>query len=360
MSIDAAMTTTAHWEVADSRAATPRPREAEAHRPAFLADIERAKGLAIILVVIGHIVAREPPKDNEWYVALKSAIYLFHMPFFMYLGGLVFFHIGDALHPRPSYWTYLIRRAERLLVPFFSLGLLILLGKLVAERFLHVDNAPGGLWDGLRSLFWTTGQSPATSVWYILVIFVYCAVTPLLVKLSQRRLWPALLLAAVLHFLTVPEIAYLDRLAYFFIYFMIGCATGKYRTQVMQFIDTTLPVSGLVFSVSLVLATMQVEPVLLGAICALSSLAFIHGLMRTTWLDHSDALIWFGKYSFAIYLFNTLTIGLAKGVLLKIAPWDGSNFLWFFPILLLSGLIGPVLFKKALLDRFAVLGRLTR
>jgi hypothetical protein len=212
----------------------------------------------------------------------------------------------------------------------------------------------------LRSLFWTTGQSPATSVWYIFVVFIYCSVTPLLVRLSQGRLWPALLLAAVMHCLTVPEIAYLDRVANFFVYFMIGCVAGKYRAQAMRFIDTTLPVSGVIFSVSLVLATMQVEPVLTGTICALSSLAFIHGLTRTTWLDRTDALLWFGKYSFVIYLFNTLTIGLTKGVLLKVAPWDGVNFLAFFPILLISGLVGPVLLKKVLLDRFPVLSRLSR
>jgi fucose 4-O-acetylase-like acetyltransferase len=354
------MTSTADWGVANGATTAPQSREAAARRPDFLADIERAKGLAIILVVIGHIVAREPPKDNEWYVVLKSAIYAFHMPFFMYLGGLVFFHIGDAVQPRPNYGTYLIRRAERLLIPFLSLGLLILLGKLVAERFVHVDNTPTGFWEGMKSLFWTTGQSPATSVWYIFVLFVYCGVTPILVRLSHGRLWPALLLAAALHCLTFPEIAYLDRVTYFFVYFVIGCVAGKYRTQTMQLIDTTLPISGVVFSVSLVLATMQVEPMLTGTICALSSMAFIHGLMRTNWLDGSDALLWFGKYSFVIYLFNTLTIGLTKGVLLKAAPWDGTNFLGFFPILLMSGLIGPVLLKRFLLDRFAVLGRLTR
>jgi fucose 4-O-acetylase-like acetyltransferase len=360
LAIEARMTSTADWGTADSATTAPRSLETTAHRPAFLADIERAKGLAIILVVIGHIVAREPPANNEWYVVLKTAIYAFHMPFFMYLGGLVFFHVGDAVNPRPSYGAYLIRRAERLLVPFLSLGLLILLGKFAAEQFLYVDNKPASLSDGLRSLFWTTGQSPATSVWYIFVVFVYCGVTPLLVRLSQGRLWPTLLLAVVLHCLTVPEIAYLDRVANFFVYFTIGCVAGKYRTQAMQFIDTTLPVSGVVFSVSLVLATMQVEPTVTGTICALSSLAFIHGLTRTTWLDRADALVWFGKYSFVIYLFNTLTIGLTKGVLLKVAPWDGVNFLGFFPILLMSGLIGPVLLKKVLLDRFPVLARLTR
>lgn len=351
---------TADWEAANSATAASQSREAVARRPDFLADIERAKGLAIILVVIGHIVAREPPAHNEWYVTLKEAIYAFHMPFFMYLGGLVFFHVGDAVNPRPSYAAYLIRRAERLLVPFLSLGLLILFAKLIAEHFVHVDNAPTSVWDGLLSLIWHTEQSPATSVWYIFVLFVYCGVTPMLVKLSGGRLWPALLIAVALHCLTVPQVAYLNRVAYFFVYFLIGCVVGKYRGQAMQLIDKALPLSGVTFAVSLVLATMQVEPELTGEICALSSLAFIHGLTRTHWLARSDALMWFGKFSFTIYLFNTLTIGLAKGVLLKVAPWDGVNFLGFFPILLLSGLLGPVLLKTILLDRIPLLARLTR
>jgi fucose 4-O-acetylase-like acetyltransferase len=354
------MTSTADWGTADGATVAPRSLETTASRPAFLPDIERAKGFAIILVVIGHVVAREPPANNEWYVVLKSAIYAFHMPFFMYLGGLVFFHVGDAVNPRPGYGAYLIRRAERLLVPFLALGLIILLGKFVAERFLHVDNTPASFWTGLQSLFWHTEQSPATSVWYIFVLFVYCGVTPILVRLSHGRLWPALLIAVALHVLIVPQIAYLNRVAFFFVYFMIGCMAGKYRAQAMEFIDKALPISGVVFVISLMLTTAQIEPHVTEEICALSSLAFIHGLMRTTWLDRSDALLWFGKFSFVIYLFNTLTIGLAKGVLLKIAPWDGVNFLGFFPILLMSGLIGPVLLKKILLDRFPVLGRLTR
>jgi fucose 4-O-acetylase-like acetyltransferase len=354
------MTSTADWGAASSATSAPQSLEAAARRPEFLADIERAKGLAILLVVIGHIVARQPPAYNEWYVALKEAIYTFHMPFFMYLGGLVFFYIGDAVHPRPSYGAYLIRRAERLLLPFLSLGMLILFAKLIAEHFVHVDNTPTSLADGLRSLTWRSEQSPATSVWYIAVLFVYCGITPVLLKLSRGRLWPALLIAVVLHCLTVPQIAYMNRIAYFFVYFLIGCTAGKYRAQAMDWIDRTLPLSGAVFSISLVLATMQVEPDLTGEVCALSSLAFIHGLTRTNWFDRSDALMWLGKFSFVIYLLNTLTIGLTKGVLLKVAPWDGINFLAFFPILLLSGLIAPVLLKKILLDHVGLLSRLTR
>ena len=68
----------------------------------------------------------------------------------------------------------------------------------------------------------------------------------------------------------------------------------------------------------------------------------------------------FGKYSFAIYLSNTLAIGLTEGLMLKIAPWDGANFLVFLPALLASGLIGPVLVKTMILDRFPIMSRLSR
>ena len=55
-----------------------------------VSELDRAKGLAIVLVVIGHVVAGDPPAGNAWYVTLKTLIYKFHMPFFMFLSGAVF------------------------------------------------------------------------------------------------------------------------------------------------------------------------------------------------------------------------------------------------------------------------------
>ena len=45
-------------------------------------DIDRAKGLAILLVVFGHLVARADPADVAWYEPLRRAVYAIHMPFF--------------------------------------------------------------------------------------------------------------------------------------------------------------------------------------------------------------------------------------------------------------------------------------
>lgn len=46
--------------------------------------IDRLKGLAIILVVMGHIFGFSQPEDG-----INTFIYTFHMPLFMFLSGLV-------------------------------------------------------------------------------------------------------------------------------------------------------------------------------------------------------------------------------------------------------------------------------
>jgi fucose 4-O-acetylase-like acetyltransferase len=54
--------------------------------------IDRLKGLAIILVVMGHIIGFSQPEDG-----INTFIYTFHMPLFMFLSGLVI-----SAPPRPS------------------------------------------------------------------------------------------------------------------------------------------------------------------------------------------------------------------------------------------------------------------
>src|SRR3954470_19981124 len=89
-------------------------------------DLDRAKGYAILLVVAGHLVANTPPEGSGWYEPLRYALYRFHMPFFLYLRGAVAF-LSGVLAPPPATWPHqMLRRSERLLLPFFGIGLLIL------------------------------------------------------------------------------------------------------------------------------------------------------------------------------------------------------------------------------------------
>ena len=65
-----------------------------------------------------------------------------------------------------------------------------------------------------------------------------------------------------------------------------------------------------------------------------------------------------GAYTFPIYLMNTVFIGVTKGLMLKLSSWDGTNFLWFAPLLLAAGIIGPILTKELLFRRISTLDRM--
>jgi len=72
---------------------TPRGYLKNMNRKPRLDDVDSAKGLAIFLVVLGHISGGVSfPPNSDWYILLNRAIYQFHMSFFMFLSGLVFFY----------------------------------------------------------------------------------------------------------------------------------------------------------------------------------------------------------------------------------------------------------------------------
>jgi fucose 4-O-acetylase-like acetyltransferase len=137
----------------------PKPSSAQMTMPrdgavggSRLLDLDCGRGLAIVLVVLGHIAARDRPTGNDWYGLLQFLINSFNMAFFMYLAGYAFFYSGNAASPRPTYPGYAWRRAERLLVPFFAIGALVIWGKLALQTVLHVDNAVSDAASGFRSL----------------------------------------------------------------------------------------------------------------------------------------------------------------------------------------------------------------
>jgi fucose 4-O-acetylase-like acetyltransferase len=336
-----------HSEVERPRATTVR-----------LEDIDCGKGFAIILVVFGHLVAREHPAGNAWYSAAQFLIYSFHMPFFVYLAGMVFFYSGAAANPRPNYWRYVRRRAVRLLVPFTVFGLAIVLGKSLAQRFLYVDNSVDDLLASLTALFWDTSRSPAESVWFVFVLFVYCAITPVLLRLTGGRAWPLLALAFAAYWTSPPSWFYLDRTAHYYIFFLIG-SVGLRMPQAMRHIDRWFGLYGAAFLAALALLAFGIFDPVTFALSNVLSIPALHGLMRRDAFARWEVLLTLGRYSFVIYLLNTIFIGLTKGALLKVMPWDGRYFLIFVPMLLAAGLIGPILLKELALRRVPLLDRMT-
>lgn len=80
--------------------------------------IDRMKGLAIFLVVLGHVYYYAFERSNS---ILSAFVGSFHMPLFMFLSGLV-----ACSGVIPPYWSLskIIRKTRALLLPMLVFGLL--------------------------------------------------------------------------------------------------------------------------------------------------------------------------------------------------------------------------------------------
>jgi fucose 4-O-acetylase-like acetyltransferase len=326
-------------------------------------DIDRAKGLAILFVVFGHIVARSDPLHVNWYEPMRRAVYAFHMPFFLYLSGIVAVFSG-ALFAPPEHWPALLAaRARRLLIPFFALGLLIVCGKQVAQHLMFVDNQPSNLWAGMANLLWHTKGSPALSVWYLFVLFTLSIVSPIFVWADHGRLYYLLIAGLLIYCVPLPAYLYLDHIGKYTIFFALGAWAASQDERWINFVDRYWRILLLLLLFTLLLIAgfgkywpVKSELMPVGAL----SMPALHGLVRHLPVSFASVFFWLGQNSFMIYLFNTIFIGLSKGLLLRITDWNGSHFLFFAILLMISGIFGPIFLGNALSRHVGILQRHTK
>jgi fucose 4-O-acetylase-like acetyltransferase len=80
--------------------------------------IDVARGILIILVIIGHAIAETSYKTTFYrgYVLLFRCITIFHMPAFYIISGMLF---NSEKWRNRSFGAYLKRKTVSLLVPYF-------------------------------------------------------------------------------------------------------------------------------------------------------------------------------------------------------------------------------------------------
>lgn len=329
-------------------------------------DIDRTRGLAILLVVFGHLMGRGRPADMDWYAAAFVGIYTFHMPLFMYLSGLTAQLSGQALAPPAAWPGQIARRARRLLVPFVLMGVVIVAGKYFAAKLMHVDGVPQGLPDGLFDAFWNTDESPVIMIWYLWVLFFVSLAVPPLLRLpglaGAARYAPAIVVGLVLFAATLPPVMYLNKLADHAVFFPVGLLVAFAGARAMAAFDRLWPVAMLALA-GLVGATILglLDRRLALLPCGLAAIPAVHGMVRALGEGAlARACGFFGRYSMVIYLFNTIAIGLTKAVLIKLGwQWTATGASLAVPVLMLAGVAAPILGKVLVLRHIPPLDRMT-
>jgi fucose 4-O-acetylase-like acetyltransferase len=329
-----------------------------------LEELDVAKGLAIFLVVLGHIVAGPSPAGNQWYVSLQVLVYEFHMPFFMFLSGAVFQVTFRPTAGAASTWAFVASRTQRLLPAFVIFSIVIWAGKNVASQFLTVDNFDSRGWEELIEIYLSPTTSAARSLWYIYVLLELYILFAVVLTATSGRLLPAVLLAAAMraafHFGTVPTTFGANSLCEYAIFFVAGAGFARHYSRLMPWVrENSLFFYG-IFAASFLTTLVLPHPWTKGLIGFASLPAGLAFASSFTSQRDKGALLLLGEYTFTIYLMNTLFIGFFKGVLLKFFPWDGLYFVLHFFVLLAAGVLGPIVVHRLFLARVPSLARITK
>ncbi len=325
---------------------------------ARLVDIDHAKGLAIFFVVLGHIVATDLPQGNEWYGYLKQGIYKFHMPFFMFISGLVMAYGFQGLDSIATYRTYILNKFVRLAPGFILFGLLIYLGKMTLSQIMHVDDVPNDFLSEMYFLFIIPVNSAGGSLWFIYVLMEMYLIFPIVMTIMGGHPIFLVIMGAVLHFIPAPHYLMLDRVFEYFLYFGSGVFAIRHYAFYLELIDKYcfLFVGTFLTSFLTILYIPTADSKLAISLLAIPAL---HGLMRRSPFTKMSVWSVLGTYTYSIYLMNTILIGVTKGIILKFTTWDGSHFLWIAPILFVAGIYGPIVIKKYIFVKIPALDRVT-
>ena len=138
--------------------------------------LDIAKGLGIIMVILGHI---EIGFATKW-------LYSFHLPLFFFVSGICF-------HYKENFFHYLKKKVKRCLIPYFVFGILIVL----------VESKTGYLYNtGFKSnLTYLLVQQRYSTLWFLATLFFASIFFYFLVKFCNEK--PAIVLTVSLVISTI-------------------------------------------------------------------------------------------------------------------------------------------------------------
>ena len=138
--------------------------------------LDIAKGIGIILVVIGHCILDAASPAGIPVPAMKvlhGVIYSFHMPLFFYISGFLISRKVGSIQSKKALIT---KKIKRLLIPYFFVGLCYAPLKLLLSQFANKPYDFNNLW----KIF--LGVNPDGELWFLYALFMISLIAIVLNK----------------------------------------------------------------------------------------------------------------------------------------------------------------------------------
>ena len=313
-------------------------------------EIDILKGIAIVMVLLGHAVIRFPVNlhDVAWTNAIYNWVETTHMPLFFLVSGFCFSYRG-------KYSEYIMKKIKRILIPFLFFNLI---DSVPRQLLSFLVNRPKSIKESIASIVLYGGE-----YWFLYSLFVIFLFFPLfseIIKKYQFAQVIAIVICVSLKFMTfLPGIFLIRRTTFHLLFFVSGYILKQYFNieKASSFIESKKDISiggiFLLFSVWVLLIPCYLNhhTPLIGIPLScigitwsyLMTVIFIKGRVRKLFVG-------FGKYSLQLYLLNGFTLVFARTLVIKVMHCNVPFIILMFNML--ATLFGSYLLIKYMLSRF--------
>ena len=187
---------------------------------------DKLKGLAIILVVIGHSIQSAYPSDFDNH-ELFRLIYSFHMPLFMFISGIIAYYTKryDRKWLKKKFLTLVIPFAVWIIIPF-----------IVGQK----------AWGDLPQTILNIVKSPDNGLWFLWVLFLNCLMLFIAFKIMEivngnlQVTVPIEVISIIICFLIRFVLKYMNcfginLLAWYSVFYFSGFYLAKYKEPIKKY-----------------------------------------------------------------------------------------------------------------------------
>lgn len=278
--------------------------------------VDRIKGIACILVVLGHffqsMVKAGIIAGTDLYQWFNQSIYYFHVPLFFICSGYLYQKLSFVTEIK-GWISSVLNKLWNLGIPYLLFSSVTLILKYIFKDV--VNSSKSGFLDIL--LF-----NPTAPYWYLYVLFFIFLVTPTF--LSEKMAIAALFISLLMKLFAisgiVKEMPYaINGILNYEIWFVLGMAMsmfGLYRVfnkKTSSAFILFLALSVIVYKYDIWFMGIEF---IMGLIACLGSIAFVYGFLYDRKQDKLFRIL--TKYNFPIYLMHTIFAAGIRGLLIKV------------------------------------------
>jgi len=288
--------------------------------------IDLAKGVAILLVVLGHVINSYivSGEFNEYISYTKYVyftIYSFHMPLYFALSGYLYSK-SKAISNVSEYKKVALKKIIALGIPYIIFSLMQGTIQILLSRFTHNHI-------GFSSLAHILTQ-PILQFWFIYTLLFIFILVPLLEMIIKNDKFVFLLLFVfkIVSFFIVTNVIAIDTFSQYAVYFYSGKMLCKYYKYILSNKSLLMKLSTCyivlnvlcyfgvkdIYNIRIVRCFASIMLAVLGS--ALIMYLVIYPMAKTKVIKKYVLIM--GIYSFEIYIFHIIFSYGMKTVLLKL------------------------------------------